>query len=100
MIQDHVSPFVYKEWREAPEWLLTHRQPEWGDRSGGRLEDSRVPSGEHERLRWVQRVGQEGASVLPALFEPDAPSWFAHVPAVELLRRVWLQTYPCGDGKR
>lgn len=32
-----------------PEWLLEHRQPEWADRYGVRMEDSRLPSGEEER---------------------------------------------------
>ena len=61
----------------APEWLLTHSQPEWVDRYGVRLEDSRLPSGEQERQAWAQSVGQDGASLLSALFEPEAPSWLA-----------------------
>jgi transposase len=44
----------------APEWLLEHSQPEWVDRYGVRLEDSRLPLrrrrssglGPKRRARW------------------------------------------------
>jgi len=83
----------------APEWLLEHSQSEWVDRYGVRLEDSRLPSGEEERQTWVQSVGRDGASLLSALFEPGTPSWLAQVPAVEILRRVWIQNYQWSEGK-
>ena len=38
----------------APEWLLAPSNPEWGDRYGVRLEDSRLPSSEEDRQAWVQ----------------------------------------------
>jgi len=83
----------------APEWLLAHSQPEWVDRYGVRLEDSRLPSGEEDRQAWVQSVGQDGASLLSTVFEPEAPCWLREVPAVELLRRVWVQNYQWSEGK-
>src|SRR5579864_9311380 len=77
----------------APEWLLEHSQPEWVDRYGVRLEDSRLPSGEEDRHAWAQAVGQDGSQLLNALFGPAAPPWLREVPAVEILRRVWVQYY-------
>ena len=58
----------------APDWLLAHSQPEWVDRYGVRMEDSRLPAGEAERQAWAQRVGQDGVSLLNALFDPEAPA--------------------------
>jgi transposase len=83
----------------APEWLLEHSRPEWVDRYGLRLEDSRLPSGEQERQAWVQSVGQDGSLRLGALFAPDAPAWLREVPAVDILRRVWVQNYQWTLGK-
>jgi transposase len=83
----------------APEWLLAHRQPEWVDRYEVRLEDCRLPSSEEDRQAWVQSVGHDGATLLSALFEPEAPSWLAEVPAVAMVRRVWLQNYQWSEGK-
>ena len=77
----------------APDWLLEHSQQEWVDRYGVRMEDSRLPSGKQERQARTQSVGQDGTTLLSALFEPDAPSWLAEVPAVETLRRVWIQNF-------
>src|SRR5215469_7594240 len=45
------------------------------------------------------RVGQDGASLLSAVFEPEAPCWLREVPAVEILRRVWVQNYQWSEGK-
>jgi transposase len=83
----------------APEWLLEHSQPEWVDRYGVRLEDSRLPSGEEDRQAWAQSVGQDGSELLSALFDPNAPSWLREVPSVHILRRVWVQNYQWSDGK-
>jgi transposase len=83
----------------APEWLLAHSQPEWVDRYGVRLEDSRLPSSEADRQTWALSVGQDGASLLNALFVPHAPSWLREVPAIEIVRRVWLQNYQWSEGQ-
>lgn len=83
----------------APVWLLEHSQPEWVDRYGVRLEDARLPSGEEERQIWSENVGRDGSTLLSALFEPGAPSWLQEVPAVDILRRVWVQNYQWSEGK-
>lgn len=83
----------------APQWLRAHSVPEWVDRYGSRLEDARLPSGEEARLAWVEQVGQDGSALLSALFASSSPSWLREVPAVELLRRVWLQNYQWTEGK-
>lgn len=83
----------------APEWLLEHSKPEWADRYGVRLEDSRFPSGEEERQAWAQSVGQDGSEVLSALFDLNAPLWLREMPVVNILRRVWVQNYQWTNGK-
>jgi transposase len=83
----------------APEWLREHSQAEWVDRFGVRLEDSRLPSGEQDRQRWAQDVGEDGQILLSAIFDPVAPSWLREVPAVQILRRVWVQNYQMSDGQ-
>ncbi len=83
----------------APEWLLDHSMPEWVDRYGVRLEDSRLPCGEEDRQAWAQMVGQDGSLLLSALFDPGAPTWLREVPAVDILRRVWVQNYQWTEGK-
>src|SRR5260221_3716849 len=77
----------------APDWLRAHSQAEWVDRYGTRLEDSRSPLGEAERQAFAEDIGRQGRELLDALFDPTAPEWLRHVPAVELLRQVWVQNY-------
>ncbi len=77
----------------APDWLRAHSQVEWVERYGPRSEDSRSPLGEAERLAFAEEIGQQGRELLDALFEPTAPQWLRQVPAVEILRQVWVQNY-------
>jgi transposase len=77
----------------APEWLRAHSRSEWVERYGPRSEDSRSPLGEAERLAFAEEIGQQGRELLDALFDPAAPQWLRLVPAVEILRQVWVQNY-------
>jgi transposase len=77
----------------APDWLRAHSQSEWVERYGPRSEDSRVPLGEAARLAFAEEIGQQGRELLDALFDASAPEWLRLVPAVEILRQVWVQNY-------
>ncbi|HET8842783.1 MAG TPA: IS5/IS1182 family transposase, partial [Ktedonobacteraceae bacterium] len=75
----------------APSWLRAHSHPDWVERYGPRSEDERSPLGEAERLAFAEEIGQQGRELLDALFDPTAPEWLRSVPAVEILRQVWVQ---------
>jgi transposase len=77
----------------APDWLRAHSQHEWVERYGPRSEDSRSPLGEEARVTFAEDIGRQGRELLDALFDPMAPEWLRHVPAVEILRQVWVQNY-------
>ena len=77
----------------APDWLRAHSQAEWVERYGPRSEDSRSPLGEAARLAFAEEIGRQGRELLDALFDPSAPEWLRQVPAVEILRQVWVQNY-------
>ena len=77
----------------APEWLRAHSRPEWVERYGPRSEDSRSPLGEAQREAFAEDIGRQGRELLDALFDPTTPEWLHQVPAVELLRQVWVQNY-------
>jgi transposase len=77
----------------APDWLRAHSQQEWVERYGPRSEDSRLPAGEAERKALAEEIGKQGRALLDALFDPTAPEWLRQVPAVEILRQVWVQNY-------
>jgi hypothetical protein len=47
----------------------------------------------------AESIGADGQRLLDAVSAPTTPGWLREVPAIESLRRVWLQQYhPTPDG--
>jgi transposase len=77
----------------APGWWRAHSRPEWLERYGPRVHDDRVPKGEQSRQAYAQMVGLDGYALLDAIEMEEAPRWLREVPAVETLRRIWVQQF-------
>ena len=77
----------------VPEWLQQIVPPAWTQRYNHRWEDYRLPTSDPERVALCEQVGQDGFFLLRALYAPEAPSWLRHIPAVDMLRRVWVQNF-------
>jgi transposase len=84
----------------APDWLRPLLDPAWAERYGPRLDEYRLPKGQAEREALAEQIGHDGFQLLRAVYAPAAPPWLRTVPAVQTLRRVWLQQYyaPAEDG--
>jgi|SRR5579862_4326897 len=78
---------------QAPEWLLCQMAPEWADRYGKRFENYRLPRDEAERKSLAATVGNDGMRLLRAVLAPDTPLALRHLPAVQILRQVWVQQF-------
>lgn len=77
----------------APDWLQDHLQTEWFERYSRRTENYRLPKLDSEREALGCTMGQDGFALLDAIYHPTSPEWLGQVPAVETLRRVWLQQF-------
>jgi transposase len=77
----------------APDWLKGKSQPEWVDRYGKRVDDYHLPKSKDERQAYAGLIGTDGHYLLDTLYAADAPTWLVQVPAVETLRRVWVQQF-------
>jgi len=77
----------------AHEWLVSHSDAEWVVRYGHRIEESRLPKSEGDRLALAELMGEDGWKVLSAVFDPLAPSWLREIPAIQVLRQIWVQKY-------
>ncbi len=77
----------------APQWLRSVALPEWFDRYAARCEDERLPDAETQRQALGQTIGADGFHRLQAVYAAKAPACLASLPAVEVLRQVWLQQY-------
>jgi transposase len=77
----------------APAWLQALAAPEWFERYGRRIEEFRLPRGNEARQEYAVLVGLDGMRLLAAIDEPTAPPEVRLLPAVEVLRRTWVQQY-------
>ncbi|MFI9610303.1 IS1182 family transposase [Streptomyces sp. NPDC052023] len=82
----------------APQWLAELAPPEWFDRYASRPEDTKFPSRWAARIGHAEQVGQDGMTLLQAVWSPDAPTWLRQLPAVTFLRQMWVQEYQVSDG--
>jgi transposase len=77
----------------AQEWLRAVSPPEWRDRYMRRAEDDRLPTTQAARAAITLSIGNDGWQLRFAGDHPDAPPWLREIPAVAILRRVWIQNY-------
>jgi transposase len=85
----------------APDGLRAHALPEWVERYGRPAVHDRFSATKTQREALLQQIGVDGAVLLTALCTADAPVWLREAPAVEVLRRVWVQNYvPTQQGPR
>lgn len=83
----------------APDWLLEQVSQDWFDRYGPRFEQYRWPQKDMERERLAETIGTDGYQLMTDIYEADAPHWLREVPAVDILRQVWIQQYWIQEGQ-
>jgi transposase len=77
----------------APGWLATVIGVSWQQVYGQRISEMRLPAGKAKRAELAVQYGRDGYHLLQAVRGPAAPGWLAGVPAVQALRRVWIQQF-------
>jgi len=77
----------------APAWLQAQAPLAWAERYARRAEEGRMPAGKEARTALAKTIGADGYALFAALDAPDAPAWLRELPALETLRRVWLQNF-------
>ena len=83
----------------APDWTVAHSQPEWTERYSERMEDYHLPKAKSKRIAQAEVYGRDGLALLNDIFDNASPRWLRDIPAVETLRRVWVQQYYCKNNK-
>jgi transposase len=77
----------------AGDWLLEHSDAAWLGRYGHRIEERRLPQSQAGRLALAETIGRDGSRLLTDLFDEAAPAFLREIPAVKILRQVWVQNY-------
>ena len=81
----------------APGWLAGVIDASWQEVYGQRIGDFRLPRSKTKRADLAVRYGQDGYHLLRQVHGPGAPGWLRDLPAVQALRRIWIQQF-CLDG--
>lgn len=78
----------------APQWLAEALDVSgWASGYGARIDSWRLPTSKTKRAQLAAAYGQDGFTLLEAVYVADSPPWLADLPAVEALRRVLVQNY-------
>ena len=82
----------------APDWLHAWVPAPWFDRYSRRFAEYRLPVGKPARFALAEQIGADGLELLRAIYAASAPTWLRDIPAVHVLRQVWVQQfYPSTD---
>ena len=84
---------------QAPHWLRAHAKPEWVDRYSLRASEYRLPKSKAKREAWAVEAGTDGMALLAAVYAESASPELRRLPAVEILRQVWIQNFMVNDGQ-
>lgn len=82
----------------APKWLREVLQPEWFYRYERRMEESRLPKEPLARLKVAETIVRDGWKLLQAVYNQPEGQWLQQVPAVKVLRKVWVQQFEIVNG--
>src|SRR5262245_57868109 len=74
----------------VPEWLREQGAVQWYERYERRPEGFRLM--DKERLALLEQIGADGHKLLDVIYRLD-PFGLRHLPAVEILRRIWVQQF-------
>jgi transposase len=78
---------------EVPDWLQTWVPSVWFDRYSRRFEEYRLPAEKPARYALAEQIGADGRQLLLHLYHPDTPLHLRDLPAVQVVRHVWLQQF-------
>jgi len=77
----------------APGWLAGVIDASWQRVYGQRIDDFRLPDSTARRADLAVQYGRDGYRLLRQVHGPGAPGWLRELPAVQALRRIWIQQF-------
>ncbi len=83
----------------APDWLGEVVPSPWYERYARRFEEYRLPAKKEDRYALAEQIGADGLQLLQLIDGEQEWAWLREIPAVQILRRVWMQQfYACAPG--
>ncbi len=84
----------------APQWLTGQLDAGMVKRYGARIDEWRLPNDQAKRRKLAVQIGRDGYRLLTAVADRQAPHWLGEIPAVDVLRQVWIQQYTQSESGR
>ncbi|MFB3106643.1 MAG: transposase, partial [Pseudomonadales bacterium] len=76
-----------------PVWLKAQVTPDWFERYASRFSNYRLPKSKDKRQALAEEVGADGWYLLGCIYAETIPAHLRAIPAVETLRRIWVQQF-------
>lgn len=76
-----------------PAWVRRHVPFDWYERYGLRADRSRLPKEASKREALALTIGADGYHLMAQVFAPDAPHHLHQLPAMDVLRQIWIQQF-------
>jgi hypothetical protein len=76
-----------------PGWLAGVIDASWQKVYGQRIDNLHLPESETARRELAAQYGRDGYYLLEQVYGPGVPGWLRELPAVQVLRRIWIQQY-------
>jgi hypothetical protein len=67
--------------------------PAWQQTYAARIDNLHLPSSETKQAELMIAYGRDGYHLLDQVYAESAPAWLRELPAVLVLRRVWIQQF-------
>lgn len=83
----------------APDWLKAIAPEVWYERFSERFEEYRLPDSKAKREALIEAIGEDGYTLYSAVYGSQELPWLRSIPAIEILRQVWVQQYWMNDGQ-
>ena len=80
-----------------PDWLLQQVEPDWWQRYSQRFSAYRFPKGKVKQQELAETMGRDGYHLLTQIYASEAAAHLRTIPAVDILRQVWLQQFYLED---
>lgn len=77
----------------APGWLAMHGDREWPARYARRFGPDPRRRSLEATVRRAERIGADGLRLLELAWGEAPPAWLREVPALDTLRRIWIQQF-------
>jgi Transposase domain (DUF772) len=77
----------------APDWLGVQVPSPWYERYARLFEEYRLPPKKEDRYALAEQIGADGLQLLRLIDGEQEWTWLREIPAVQTLRRVWIQQF-------